>query len=559
MRILTGDELRYYIENDSLIIENKYCHKKALELVLRLKEEIRIIQQPILLSGDRGNGKTTFMESCIKLLDDYNHIGYITLKEFDLLYKFDGDYDKYSEELGNQLKLLKQKGVKHIFIDEITILKNKYYYSDPLFADMLTTDFKDGLKMITGTNSLILRETILNNMNTQVRYNVLSLPRVYTYSDYKKVNKTLGYDDYLYSGGLLRNIDANDNTTYLPFLSSQHNLLLESVLYYNYYMLNLKLGNHQNTIATYNKYKLSVNLFLFILEIKLQHKTKMNYDEVIAGVESLEYFFDDFKTFCNVTNKISLLNDQLNKFVQTPSFGNIYELYGSYAALTETQLNFLFDYLLSEKVFNEILQAYLSPILQEYVYQIRNLVPGSQPLIYKPILKNLYLENILFPTKYTSNSKILFLKGKYFEMIVVELEKLSSGGFPLIYDIFTLSDNNNQPGFEIDLVNKYKGELIELKYRGNNTPNHLTKDYDKHLRDTSKINYYANLVGIPGLINYKKVVVYLGNSYKNENNVYYENFEERYKELDVLVPWDNNKLTKTQNNGLSWEDENDNP
>ena len=131
MRILTGEELRHYIENDSLIVENEYCHKKALELALRLKKEIRIVQQPILLSGDRGNGKTTFMESCIKLLDDYNHIGYITLKEFDLLYKFDGDYDKYSEELDNQLKLLKQKGVKHIFIDEITILKNKYYYSDP--------------------------------------------------------------------------------------------------------------------------------------------------------------------------------------------------------------------------------------------------------------------------------------------------------------------------------------------------------------------------------------------------------------------------------------------
>lgn len=101
MRILTGEDLGDYIENDSLIVENKYCHKKVLELITNWKNGTKSYQQPILLSGDRGNGKTTFMESCIKMLNDYNHIGYITLSETDLIYKFEGNYGKYSEELDN--------------------------------------------------------------------------------------------------------------------------------------------------------------------------------------------------------------------------------------------------------------------------------------------------------------------------------------------------------------------------------------------------------------------------------------------------------------------------
>lgn len=221
MRILFGEELKDYIENDSIILDNEYCHITAKELVRDLKDPSTSTQLPFLLVGDRGNGKTTLLESCIKLINDYHHTAYITLEKSTLVNTYSNNYKSYHDQLLMELRLLKKSGIVNVFIDEITILKDFYYYGSNYLSDYLANHFKQGLKIITGTNSLILAETINSDDNYRVRYIIKRIPRFYTYTDYLKINPTLPLAQYLQNGALLRQINPTNPLSYLPFFVAQ--------------------------------------------------------------------------------------------------------------------------------------------------------------------------------------------------------------------------------------------------------------------------------------------------------------------------------------------------
>lgn len=237
MRILTGEELKKFIEKGSINRDNKYCHILAKEFIRNLNrnEQIKI---PYLLSGNSGCGKTNLLESCIKLIDNYEQTVYITFEYHTLIDKYQNNYELYFNELMEQLSILKDTGIKNIFIDDITILKDYYYFGNNQLPDFLAYHFAEGLKIITGKNSLLLAETINSDDSSRVRYFTRYLPKLYTYSDYLKANECKHLDNYLRYGGLVECIDARNNIPNLTYFVYQKNLLLEEIIYKLYRNIN---------------------------------------------------------------------------------------------------------------------------------------------------------------------------------------------------------------------------------------------------------------------------------------------------------------------------------
>lgn len=312
------------------------------------------------------------------------------------------------------------------------------------------------------------------------------------------------------------------------------------------------MGYDLNDDKFLDKIHLAVLLFIYLTENLFKEKQYLPHQKIkhfcnLFNSDNSYTVYESFKEFCIQLNYLALLDRVLNNYLilnnTTEKFYN-----DEIGIQEEVQNDFLLKYLLSIPNYNYISTIYLSPNLEDFVCKLKNLVPDKSEKVYKPILKGLALEELFTQSGTINIKKVNHLKGVYFETIVIELEKLSNlrNNLPR-NSLFILSDYNN---FEIDLANKATKELIEIKYREDHCNSNL-EDYKKYLIDTKQLSYYEKTTKIKDLTKHKKIVIYTEQTFIDEDGVLYQNFMERYKHLDVLVPWNYDIVSETNPNQIS--------
>lgn len=142
------------------------------------------------LYGLRRTGKTVLMQQAINYLDSINeleHVALITINNDNTI----GMSDVY-----HILDDLKRKGIRYVFIDEITFTRD-FISSSSNLANVYSSDFRI---VITGTDSLGLRfaeeDTLYDRV---VRLNTTYI----SYKEYKQLFPSKDIDDFLRLGGVL--------------------------------------------------------------------------------------------------------------------------------------------------------------------------------------------------------------------------------------------------------------------------------------------------------------------------------------------------------------------
>lgn len=274
---------------------------------------------------------------------------------------------------------------------------------------------------------------------------------------------------------------------------------------------------------------------MFLTEFFYQETPEFNYSKLVEICEEFDYnnlftVYDLFKQFCEYIQETHVLISGLDNYLKPPDI-----LY-SFASFDKkvsqpVQNNFLFEYILDEDLYNLINFARLNPFLKDLEYTLPNLINNKPNRIYKFCSSGLSVPHYFNKPLVNPNKKTVNFLEQYFETVVVELEKVFLSNNGMSGDnLYTLSDCNT---FEIDLVNIASKELIEIKYREN-----PQNDYIKDLMNDKKLKYYEQNSRVKDLTTYKKVVVHTGDTYTDENGILFQNFIDRYKDLDVLVPWD---------------------
>ena len=185
--ILTGDEL------DQLTEGVKGYKKRDCYRLLNRYFELNMRGRVCILYGLRRTGKTTLLFQAINDLpkEEREKAVYIKIRITDAF-----------SDLNADLRVLRKKGYRHVFLDEITLLED-FIDSASLFSDIFAMQ---GMKIVmTGTDSLGFWLALAHELYDRA-YTIHT-----TYIPFQEYSNLLGIEDideYICHGGTLWDVDA---------------------------------------------------------------------------------------------------------------------------------------------------------------------------------------------------------------------------------------------------------------------------------------------------------------------------------------------------------------
>ena len=512
--------------------EKRDCYKQLQDFIYTSKKEGRILA----LYGIRRTGKTVLLNQLADELEKKN----IPYKYYIVRNKT--TFDKLDDLLYDD----KEKGIKYVFIDEITLISDFISWSATL-ADFYANS---GMKIIiAGTDSLSISLASLNRLYDRVTMLNIS------YVSYGEFNRLLGLslDDYIKYGGTLTNSPYKDNNAKQNYINSA---IIDNILHslennegvQSYPPQLTELYDEGEIKSCINKIINTFNQTVTLKAILKDYKngplnntlssynqSNINYRRYIDVEKVTEYLKKELDIIDKNEMKVKLTQEHvdllkvylrsLNVYISIPVYKSLKKMGGltneiefiSQPGMVYSHAEFLIKALNSDEHWKNT--GLPDEDRQKFVVRTTNHVCGS-------ILENAVLQNTFLNLE--SN------KDYY-------VSKVSAQYYP--------QGKNIRKDNEVDMiiVNEKIDEvyLFEVK---NST--HFIENHERHLVDEDFMNYIEENFGhVKG-----KYVIYNGENKVNEKTgVKHINAEYYFKEIYKLV-YNKDSIKKNISNDLNNEE-----
>lgn len=495
--VITGDDLKDLISSVSLYKKREIY--KYLEDYLYTNSD-----KVFILYGLRRTGKTTLIRQALLNMnnDDLNKSAFIQVNDTNTL-----------KDINKDLKYLKDKGYKYIFIDEVTLISD-FINGAALFSDIFVAS---GMKIVlSGTDSLGF---LFSEDESLYDRSILLHTTFIPYKEFEQVLGIKGIDKYIEYGGTM-SISGNnynifsDKKTADEYVNSAiaHNIQHSLKLY--------QYGNHFRSLkALYDNNELT-NAINRIVE-DINHRF------------TLEVLTRDFKS-----NDLALSANNLRKDINNPTdiLDNIdiNKVTNRLKNLLEIKNNNELNTSINQGVAKEI-EEYLHLLdLIDYVEIVnfnnsnnktyRNIItqPGLRYAQAEYLIESLLEDNkmndlSLKQKNYVLNRILSEIKGRMLEDIILLETKQANKDKEVFIVHFPIG--------EFDMVvfdkNNLSNEIYEIKYSDKIVANQYRHLIDKE--KCEKVSFkYGDIT--------KKVVLYRGKNTKVED-IEYINIEDYLKSI----------------------------
>lgn len=467
--VLIGDNLREFVE-----IAKNYKKRKCYD---DIKEYLHndVFNKVFILYGLRRTGKTTLIKQAILNMgnSDFNKTAFVQILASNTL-----------AELNQDLIVLREKGYKYVFIDEVTLM-NDFIEGAALLSDIFVAG---GIKIIlSGTDSLgfwISEDEQLFDRCVMVHTTFIS------YSEFENVLGIKGIDNYICYGGTM-SLDGKHYNKYNMFRNEQSvdeyvdsaiaKNIQHSLKCYQYeghfrhleeLYQSRELTSAINRVVEDTNHKFTIDVLTHNFEShdlgvsanNLRRDVK-NPNRILDEIDIKE-FTDRLKTALEILNK----NEQkieikeihkleieeylyaldLIQYIDIETIQNI-EVKSKLTVITQpglrySQAKILIEKLLLDKVFNTISATHKKEICDRILNEIKGRMMEEIVLLETTIAKK---EEKVF--------KLQFSRGE-FDMVVVDTEKVTC-------DIYEIKHSDKIVDMQYkNLIDEQKCKDTEFRY-----------------------------------------------------------------------------------------------